>query len=138
MSTENKIIDLVIDENVPFGMIMQFSDVDDITGAETPIDLSDYTLRGSISKTLEDGGAILTSFSTAIVDPDNGVASLALTPTQVALLSANASNIRDRYNPRVRFVGYYDLILTRTSLGADTSSTRIMEGKVQISDGVTQ
>uniref|UniRef100_A0AAU8BU04 Uncharacterized protein n=1 Tax=Salmonella phage PMBT29 TaxID=3137286 RepID=A0AAU8BU04_9VIRU len=45
---------------------------------------------------------------------------------------------RDKYNPRQRFAGYYDIIMTRDVIGSAISSFRIMEGKVFISDGVTR
>lgn len=138
MSTENKVIDLVIDENVPFGLILQFLDVDEDTGEEVPINMTGYTLRGSISTTLEGTPNILVNFSTALVDPGQGVVSLALNKQQVDTITAAAKPSRDKFNPRVRPVGFYDIILTRDSLGSDTSSTRIMEGTVSISDGVTQ
>lgn len=137
MSTENKVIDVTIDENVPFGMVLQFLDVDEVTGVETPINMTGYTLRGSISKTLEGTPSILAQFTTAIVDPAQGIASISLSKAQISTLAAAALPDRDKYNPRVRQVGFYDVILTRSSLGSETSSTRIMEGRISVSDGVT-
>ena len=139
MSTENRVIDVVLDENVPYGMIMQYIDVDDSTNppTETVINLKDFSLRGSISKDL-DGGPILASFVTSIVDASQGVASISLTKAMVDTLAAAASKERDKYNARLRFIGYYDVIMTRTTIGADSSSFRVMEGKVYLSDGVTK
>ncbi|QGH45228.1 hypothetical protein [Bacteriophage Eos] len=138
MSTENRVIDIVLDENVPYGMIMQFFDVEQSVPpfTETPVDLKDFSLRASIAKNL-DGGAKIADFITAIVDAGQGVASLSLTKANVASCAAAASKERDKYNARLRFVGYYDVIMTRTTIGAEASSFRVMEGKVYLSDGVT-
>ncbi len=44
MSTENRVIDLVVDENVPYGLLMQFMDVDDrYPSTSKPVDLTDFS-----------------------------------------------------------------------------------------------
>ncbi len=140
MSTENRVIDLVVDENVPYGLLMQFMDVDDSVYPSTskPVDLTGFSLRGTIKSNLEDGAETLASFTTSIVDAKQGVASISLPVSAVATIASKASKERDRYNPRQRLAGYYDVIITRTAIGSAASSFRIMEGKVYISDGVTQ
>lgn len=138
MSTENRIIDLVIDENVPYGVLMQFMDVDDSTNppTETPVNLTNFTLKASIAKDLN-GSAPILSFTAATVEATGGIASLTLTKANVTTLAAAASQERDTYNPRLRFAGYYDVLMTRSPSTGEPSSTRVMEGKVYISDGVT-
>lgn len=140
MSTENRVIDLVVDENVPYGLMMQFLDVDDSTYPPTskPVDLTGFSLRGTIKSNLEEGAETLASFTTSIVDAAQGVASISLPVSAVTTIASKASKERDRYNPRQRLAGYYDVIITRTAVGSAASSFRIMEGKVYISDGVTQ
>ncbi|AAQ92752.1 hypothetical protein T5.136 [Escherichia phage T5] len=52
MSTENRVIDLVVDENVPYGLLMQFMDVDDSVYPSTskPVDLTDFSLLEGVLK----------------------------------------------------------------------------------------
>lgn len=140
MSTENRVIDLVIDENVPYGLLMQFMDVDESVYPNTsePVDLTGFTVKGTIKDSLEDNGIVLANFNTAIIDAKQGVASISLPASAIKAVAAKASKERDRFNPRQRFAGYYDVIMTRTSVGSTSSSFRIMEGKVFISDGVTE
>ena len=140
MSTENRVIDLVVDENVPYGLLMQFMDVDDSVYPSTskPVDLTGFSLRGTIKSNLEEGAETLASFTTSIIDAKQGVASISLPVNAVTTIASKASKERDRYNPRQRLAGYYDVIITRTAVGSAASSFRIMEGKVYISDGVTQ
>ncbi|EJB4242418.1 hypothetical protein MT068_001509 [Salmonella enterica] len=139
MSTENRVIDLVIDENVPYGLLMQFTDVDESVYPNTsePVDLTGFSVRGQIKGSLEDGAPVIASFNTAIIDAKQGVASISLPIASVKTIGEKASKERDRYNPRQRFAGYYDIIMTRTAVGTTASSFRVMEGKVFISDGVT-
>ncbi|MFP9048724.1 hypothetical protein, partial [Enterococcus faecalis] len=89
----------------------------------------------SIKSSLEDGAETVASFTTAIVDAAQGVASISLPVSAVTTIASKASKERDRYNPRQRLAGYYDVIITRTAVGSAASSFRIMEGKVYISDG---
>ncbi|EJT0117234.1 hypothetical protein NVX19_003485 [Salmonella enterica] len=140
MSTENRVIDLVIDEKVPYGLLMQFMDVDDgvYPNTSTPVDLTGYSLRGVIKNSLEEDAEVLATFTTSIVDAAQGAAAISLPIEAVNTIGEKASKERDKYNPRQRFAGYYDIVMTRDVIGSSVSSFRIMEGKVFISDGVTQ
>ncbi|EBS4928562.1 hypothetical protein DQZ53_24315 [Salmonella enterica subsp. enterica serovar Bareilly] len=140
MSTENRVIDLVIDEKVPYGLMMQFLDVDDSTypPTNTPVNLTGYSLRGVIKNSLDENAEILASFTTNIIDAAQGAVAISLPVESVENIGAKASKDRDKYNPRQRFAGYYDIIMTRDVIGSAISSFRIMEGKVFISDGVTK
>ncbi|AFQ22287.1 collar tail protein for L-shaped tail fibre attachment [Pectobacterium phage My1] len=51
--TENKTLDLIVDQNVPFGLVLQFQEDDG-----TVSDLTGFTLRGSIKKELEDASTL--------------------------------------------------------------------------------
>lgn len=137
MSTENKTIDLTIDENVPYSLLLAFSDenTDVFPTTSTPIDLTGFTLRGVIKNSLEANAATIVSFTTSIVDAAQGVANISLTAANTATIAAAASPTRDKFNPRLRFVGYYDILMTRT--GSAPASFRILEGAIYISDGVT-
>ena len=137
MSTENKVIDLTVEENVQFSMVLQFENVEDqVYASETvvPIDLTGYTFRGAIKDSLETSAVLLETFAITIVSATQGVVGITLTKAQTTNLSAKASGVRDRYNPRLRFAGYYDIIMSKTG---STSDFRVIEGKVLISDGVT-
>lgn len=138
MSTENRVVDIVVDENVPYGLLMQFMDYDEANPlVGTPVNLTGFTLKGSIKGSLEASAPIITNFNASIIDAKQGVASISLPKESVKLLGLAAKNERDKYNARLRFVGYYDVIMTRGP-GATATSFRIMEGKVYISDGVTE
>lgn len=137
MNIENKVVDLVVESNVPFGMLLQFQDITtdnngNITNT-TAIDISGATFRGSIKDKLT-GGTLLANLSFTLADPTRGILSMNLSLTQVESLAQSASTNRDRYNPRLREVGYYDVIMTRVSTGTEF---RILEGKIYLSDGVT-
>ncbi|CCI88554.1 collar tail protein for L-shaped tail fibre attachment [Yersinia phage phiR2-01] len=140
MSTENRVIDIVVDEKVPYGLILQFTDVDDSTypPTETTVNLEGYSLRGTIKSSLEEDAEVLANFTTSIVDAAQGAATISLTLADITNIAVKASKERDRYNPRQRFAGYYDILMTRDVIGSEVSSFRIMEGKLFISDGVTQ
>lgn len=140
MSTENRVIDIVVDENVPYGLLMQFNDVDDSVYPATsePVDLTGFVVKGTIKNSLEDNAITLATFNTAIIDAKQGVASISLPVASVKAIAAKASKERDRFNPRQRFAGYYDIIMSRTAVGSTSSSFRVMEGKVFVSDGVTE
>lgn len=138
MATENRTVDLTIDENVPFGMLLQFQDIDDSVYPPTskPVDLTGFTLKGVIRENLENNGAVLATFVTSVVDAKQGVASISLTAATTTDLGNKASSTRDRFNQRLRFLGYYDIIMSRTG-GTSPTSFRIIEGAVYLSDGVT-
>ncbi|AJA41629.1 L-shaped tail fiber assembly [Escherichia phage DT57C] len=140
MSTENRVIDIVVDEKVPYGLIMQFMDVDDSVypPSEIPVNLTGYSLRGTIKSSLDENAETLASFTTSIIDAAQGAAAISLSVADVTNIGEKASKERDKYNPRQRFAGYYDILMTRDVIGSEVSSFRIMEGKVYISDGVTQ
>lgn len=140
MSTENRVIDIVVDEKVPYGLIMQFTDVDDsiYPPSEIPVNLTGYSLRGTIKASLDEDAETLATFKTRIIDAAQGAAAISLSVADVTNIGEKASKERDKYNPRQRFAGYYDILMTRDVIGSEVSSFRIMEGKVYISDGVTQ
>lgn len=140
MSTENRVIDIVIDEKVPYGLIMQFMDVDDSVypPTEVPVNLTGYSLRGTIKSSLDENAEVLANFKTRVIDAAQGAAAISLSVADVTNIGEKASKERDKYNPRQRFAGYYDILMTRAVIGSEVSSFRIMEGKVYISDGVTQ
>lgn len=140
MSTENRVIDIVIDEKVPYGLIMQFMDVDDSVypPTNTPVNLTGYSLRGTIKAGLDENAETLASFTTKIIDAAQGAIAISLPVEAVENIGEKATKERDKYNPRQRFAGYYDIIMTRDVIGSAISSFRIMEGKVFISDGVTK
>ena len=140
MSTENRVIDIVVDEKVPYGLVMQFMDVDDSVypPSEIPVNLTGYSLRGTIKASLDEDAEILATFKTRIIDAAQGAAAISLSVGDVNNTGIKASKERDKYNPRQRFAGYYDILMTRDVIGSEVSSFRIMEGKVYVSDGVTQ
>lgn len=135
MSTENRVVDLVIDENVPYGLLMQFFDVDESVypNTESPINLTGFSLKGVIKTSLDASAPTVATFNTAVIDAAQGVATISLPVEAVKALGLVASPERDKYNMRQRFVGYYDIIMSRNG----SAPARIMEGKVYISDGVT-
>lgn len=136
MNTENKTVDICVEANVSYGLVLQFEDVDTLKDSQSyyPIDITGATFRASIKDSLETTGKVLESFGVNIINPKDGVVSMSLTKAQTTNLSAKASLNRDKYNPRLRFVGYYDLIMTKASSATDF---RVIEGKVYISDGAT-
>lgn len=140
MSTENRVIDIVVDEKVPYGLIMQFMDVNDSVypPTEVPVNLTGYSLRGTIKSSLDENAEVLANFKTRVIDAAQGAAAISLSVADVTNIGEKASKERDKYNPRQRFAGYYDILMTRDVIGSEVSSFRIMEGKVYISDGVTQ
>ncbi|CAD5240222.1 putative phage tail protein [Klebsiella phage vB_KaS-Veronica] len=140
MSTENRVIDIVIDEKVPYGLIMQFMDVDDSVypPTESLVNLTGYSLRGTIKANLDEDAETLATFKTSVIDATHGTATISLSISDVTNIGNKASKERDKYNPRQRFAGYYDILMTRDGTGSEVGSFRIMEGKVYISDGVTQ
>lgn len=136
MSIENKMVDLSVEANIPYGLLMQFEDVETLLDSENivPINLTGSTFKGVIKASLDPGAALLETFTITVIDAASGVVAVSLSKTQTANLTTKASKIRDKYNPRLRFVGYYDIIMTKTS---SNTNFRVLEGKVYISDGVT-
>ncbi|WP_417644772.1 hypothetical protein [Citrobacter freundii] len=140
MSTENRVIDIVVDEKVPYSLILQFMDVDDSVypPTEVPVNLTGYSLRGTIKSSLDENAEVLANFKTHVIDAAQGATAINLSIADTTNIGEKASKERDKYNPRQRFAGYYDILMTRDVIGSEVSSFRIMEGKVYISDGVTQ
>uniref|UniRef100_A0AAU8EDW0 LtfC/p132/Gp6 beta-sandwich domain-containing protein n=2 Tax=unclassified bacterial viruses TaxID=12333 RepID=A0AAU8EDW0_9VIRU len=138
MSTENRVVDIILDQNVSYGLMLQFMDIDDSAypATETPVNLTGVTLKSSIKDSLESTGVKLADFVVTVVNATQGQASLGLTAATVATIVSKASKERDKYNPRLRFAGYYDVIMTKGT-GAAATSYRVMEGSVYVSDGVT-
>lgn len=136
MSIENKMVDLSVEANIPYGLLMQFEDVETLLDSESivPINLTGATFKGAIKDSLDPGAALLETFTITVIDAASGVVAVSLSKTQTANLTTKASKTRDKYNPRLRFVGYYDIIMTKTS---SNTNFRVLEGKVYISDGVT-
>lgn len=136
MSIENKTVDISIEANTPYTLLMQFADVEDLNGitSSTVIDLTGCTFAGSIKADLNSGSPILENFTITLVDAPRGIVSVGLSKAQTVTLASKASSLRDKYNPRLRFLGYYDIVLTKAST---STSFRVLEGKVYISDGVT-
>lgn len=134
---ENRIVDLVVDSNTPFAYVLKFQDISiSITGEleyEVDIDITGATLKGVIKKSLDPTDSVLTTFDTNIATPKLGVATISLSQDKVKILSSKASIERDKYNNRLRFVGYYDILMTMPN----KQPVRILEGTVYISDGVT-
>lgn len=134
---ENRTVDLVIDGNVSFAYVLKFQDVSiGIAGAvesAVDIDITGAVIKGSIKKGLNSTDAKITDFDATVVTPKAGVASLSLTKEKVAIVAQAASSDRDKYNPRLRFAGYYDVLVTMPN----KQPVRILEGKVYINDGVT-
>lgn len=129
-------VDLSVEANIPYGMLMQFEDVETLLDSENifPINLTGATFKGAIKDSLDPGAALLETFTITVIDAASGVVAVSLSKTQTANLTTKASKTRDKYNPRLRFVGYYDIIMTKTS---SNTNFRVLEGKVFISDGVT-
>lgn len=129
-------VDLSVEANIPYGMLMQFEDVETLLDSENifPINLTGATFKGAIKDSLDPGAALLETFTITVIDAASGVVAVSLSKTQTANLTTKASKTRDKYNPRLRFVGYYDIIMTKTS---SNTNFRVLEGKVYISDGVT-
>ncbi|EIS1948468.1 hypothetical protein LZD12_004769, partial [Salmonella enterica] len=115
-------------------------DVDDSVypPTEVPVNLTGYSLRGTIKSSLDENAEVLANFKTRVIDAAQGAAAISLSVADVTNIGEKASKERDKYSPRQRFAGYYDILMTRDVIGSEVSSFRIMEGKVYISDGVTQ
>lgn len=132
---ENRTVDLIIDSNVDFAYTLFFEDSTILNGVEhsTPMDISNLVLKGSISKDLGSKEKIVDLFFRE-VKPESGLVNMELDIESVNRVQNAASDVRDKYSPRLRFVGYYDVLAANASKGF----LRILEGKVYISDGVTK
>ena len=136
MIIENRTVDLRMDAHIDFGYLLQFTEVlvDDF-GRETvsPVDLTGFTFKGSISDELQ-SGKVLANFDIEIADATKGIVTLFLAKDIVNTLPRRKDSKAKEYNSRLKFVGYYDVVYTNT-LG---SQVRILEGKIFISEGVTK
>lgn len=91
----------------------------DVTDADGDnIDLTGYTAAGQIRKTYSSSTAV--DFATAIPEPTSGVLTISLTSTQTNAMKAG------------RYV--YDVEITSNG----GSITRVLEGQVEVTPGVTQ
>lgn len=133
---ENRVLDLSIDSKIAFAYVLKFQDVTiDELGNQTltDIDITGATFKSSIKDSLDSTGKLITNIDVKVATPKAGIATMTITKDKVDLLEAAASPDRDRYNPRIRFVGYYDIVMTMPN----KTPIRILEGKVYINDGVT-
>lgn len=136
-TTENKNVDLVVDANVPYQVVAKFETVEfSDTGRElgsTVIDLSGSSFKGSVFSSLESNKRKLGDLTITTTDAKNGMVVIAMTKAIVDTLAAVTDYPVDKFNPRLRQVGVYDIILTKS----DKTSYRILEGRVFINQGVT-
>lgn len=142
---DNKTLDIVLEENTDFGFRLTFTEVNTecdthpVTGEETnckevrsTIDVSGLTFAGSISDSLGDDANELASFSFSTLGATDGLVEMLL---DIAVINSIAGN-RPNMSPseRKRLLGYYDVISVDTN---SNTTTRILQGKVYMSDGVT-
>lgn len=85
MSTENRVVDIILDQNVSYGLMLQFMDIDDSAypATETPVNLTGVTLKSSIKDSLESTGVKLADFVVTVVNATQGQASLGLTAVRL-------------------------------------------------------
>lgn len=143
---DQKTYDIILEEGADFGMRLRLKETEEnctnhpVTGqpencveVETPINLTNMLFAGSIATSLDDGSNPIGTFGFQKTDPVNGVVDMSMSRASIVALAPYASSVRDKYNPRVRFLGYYNVEVT--DVEADVV-TRIMQGKVYLSDGV--
>ncbi len=133
---ENRVLDLVVDSKIAFAYVLKFQDVTvdafDVTTL-TDIDITGATFKSSIKDSLDAGSKLITDIDVKVATPKAGIATMTLTKDKVDIIEKAAVKERERFNPRIRFVGYYDVIMTMPN----KTPIRILEGKVYINDGVT-
>ncbi|AXQ66749.1 tail protein [Vibrio phage vB_VpS_PG07] len=143
---DQKTYDIILEEGADFGLRLRLKETElqctqhPVTGndencveVETPINLTYQEFTGSIADSLEDSATDIGSFTFQKTDAVNGVVDMSLGRAEVTAMLPYAQPTRDKYSPRIRFLGYYDVLVR------DTQSdvvTRIMQGKVYFSDGV--
>lgn len=141
---DNKTLDIVLEENTDFGFRLTFHEATTectehpVTGEDTncvekriPLPVTGLSFSGNIADSLEDDMTILASFSFSLLDAPSGIIEMTLSKDIVNTIAAvRDSSTKDR----LRLVGYYDVVSLDSS--ADIT-TRIMQGKVFVSDGVT-
>lgn len=133
---ENRVLDLSIDSKIAFAYVLKFQDVSvDSQGntTMTDIDITGATFKSSIKDSLDASGKLITDIDVKVATPKAGIATMTITKDKVDIIEKAAVKDREKYNPRIRFVGYYDVIMTIPN----KTPIRILEGKVYINDGVT-
>jgi hypothetical protein len=126
----NPFFDIYIDEGTDFTMYLSLNDVsvDGLTGVETatPVDLSQITaLRAKVKKDFSAGSPTLFSFTVLVTDALTGEIGLSLSRTaSVGLLEAKDPT---------QFLGYYDIILTKST----GTEAKLVSGKVFINQTIS-
>ena len=105
---------IVIDQGSTYSASIDVADTDGDN-----INLTGYTAAGQIRKTYSSSTAV--DFATTIANPASGVLTISLTSAQTNAMKAG------------RYV--YDVEITQTSTG---TVTRVLEGQVEVTPGVTQ
>lgn len=142
-----KTLDIVLEDNTDFGFRLTFKDISQnctehpVTGeqincvdVENDLDITDLTFEGDISLSLDEPSTALVSFTFTTVSALEGILDMTLTAAQIKGLVTQASSTRDKYDPRRRFLGYYDVNSVDSISGI---TTRLLQGTVYVSDGVT-
>lgn len=141
-----KTLNIVLEEFTDFGFRLTFKEKSEectphpVTGEPTnckevasvlPVDGLQFT--GSIKETLADDAPILAQFIFSMVAAADGIVEMTLSQETVdALAQGRPGNLG---STRQRQIGFYDVI-TYDPVGGVT--TRIMQGTVYVSDGVTE
>lgn len=142
---DEKTSDLILEEFADFGIRLTLEDVETqctphpVTGDPTncvdtysPTDLTGATFSADVVDTLEDSGVVLGSFNFTVVgDPSAGVIDMTMSSATIDTISA-AGGTRDKYDKRLRHVGYYDVVIENGGV-----TTRIFQGRILVSDGAT-
>lgn len=139
----DRTLDITLDEGAGLYYTLELTneeetcDTHPITGEDTNCvvtqvvaDLTGATIAGNITD--EFGGSILGTFTCGLTtDGSDGLIDISLSEATIQGL-ANSVRTEASYgnDPRLRFVGYYDIILTTSG-----ESNRLMEGKVIMSLG---
>lgn len=142
---DEKTSDLILEEFADFGIRLTLEDVltqctpHPVTGEPincvdtfTPTDLTGATFSADVVDSLEDSGVVLGSFNFTVVgDPAAGVVDMTMASAVIDTISA-AGGTRDKYDRRLRHVGYFDVVIDNGS-----AVTRIFQGRILVSDGAT-
>lgn len=142
---DEKTSDLILEEFADFGVRLTLEDVltqctpHPVTGelincvdTFSPTDLTGATFAADVVDTLEDSGVVLGSFNFTVVgDPSAGVVDMTMSSATIDTISA-VGGVRDKYDKRLRLVGYYDVVITNGGV-----ATRIFQGRILVSDGAT-
>lgn len=142
---DEKTSDLILEEFADFGVRITLEDVEtqctphpvsgelvNCTDVITPTDLTGVTFRADIVDTLEDSGVVIGSFTFTLVGAaTGGVVDMKMTSAEIDAVAASGGT-RDPYDRRLRHVGYYDIVTTKSGV-----PTRIAQGRVLVSDGAT-